>query len=463
METNGKMKKLLLMLLVIVGGVMSANATDVTRRIAVQLEDNAAGSGLVSTWDGWKEKVYIHAYYNDGSDHNLTGNWLSTEMTLKATYSEDSKARKIYWADIVADESIFTNYDITIILTGNGNEGGNNRNTTNVGKITNDKIAYLYIENGNVSASYNDVTYCMVDLSGEGYTGKTLAALTCDNGVCTGTYTNTSSSKYASVTPTYNLWDTTGANAYGVRSNDLLLRPANSGSDYVIDAFQVWSDNLTGEDKCFKFDLIDSYDLTFDVFQKTFTITPYRTTTIGSAGYATYSNGENYTVSGATVYTVSAKNGNYVTLTEQTAGTVLPGGETGGVILAGSGDVTINAVASGTAATMSGTNYLKGTGNSASSPSTGDDIYVLANDNSNGVGFYKASGGELAAHKAYLDLTGVSGAREFLGFSFDDEPSGISEVGAKATDGAAYNLQGVRIGKLQKGINIVNGKKVMVK
>ena len=42
-------------------------------------------------------------------------------------------------------------------------------------------------------------------------------------------------------------------------------------------------------------------------------------------------------------------------------------------------------------------------------------------------------------------------------------PTAISEVKAQMNTGAIYNLQGVRVEKAQKGIYIMNGKKVIVK
>jgi hypothetical protein len=195
------------------------------------------------------------------------------------------------------------------------------------------------------------------------------------------------------------------------------------------------------------------------------TINSAKSTSISSALYATWSNGEKYTVSGATAYTVSANNTSSVTLTQQDSETIFPAGT--GIILNGTdgATVTINAVAGASEASTIGTNYLKDTGNTSQEITATANTYVFANDDSNGVGFYKASGtGTLAAHKAYLDLSEESGAREgFLGFNFDEETTGITEVRSTQSDGAIYNMQGVRLSKFQKGLNLVNGKKILVK
>lgn len=147
------------------------------------------------------------------------------------------------------------------------------------------------------------------------------------------------------------------------------------------------------------------------------------------------------------------------------AATVWPANE--GMILKGSnGDVvTISSVEGTTDASTIGTNYLVGSGNSSTEPSYGDGYYVFSWDgeNSSTVGFYKSSGGTLAAHKAYLNL-GAGSAREFLGFSFDDEATGINITPAFSEgEGVAYDLQGRRVANPTKGLYIVNGKKVLVK
>ena len=51
-----------------------------------------------------------------------------------------------------------------------------------------------------------------------------------------------------------------------------------------------------------------------------------------------------------------------------------------------------------------------------------------------------------------------------LSFDFDDDATGISlmeEGRSKMEDGAIYNVAGQRINKMQRGINIVNGKKIL--
>jgi hypothetical protein len=85
------------------------------------------------------------------------------------------------------------------------------------------------------------------------------------------------------------------------------------------------------------------------------------------------------------------------------------------------------------------------------------------------VGFYKvAKGQSVPAGKAYLEITDPptgSESREFIGFGFDNEATGISltENSELRTDNAVYDMQGRRVAQPTKGLYIVNGKKVIIK
>ena len=83
-------------------------------------------------------------------------------------------------------------------------------------------------------------------------------------------------------------------------------------------------------------------------------------------------------------------------------------------------------------------------------------IYVLANG-SNDVGFYLlAEGVTLPAGKAYLEVAG--GAREFIGFG---NATAIKAIETLKNNGVIYNLAGQQVKSAQKGVFIVNGKKVI--
>ena len=91
----------------------------------------------------------------------------------------------------------------------------------------------------------------------------------------------------------------------------------------------------------------------------------------------------------------------------------------------------------------------------------GNTNYVLGTDGSK-VGFYHWDGPTLSANRAYIVGSG-SGVKGYV-LSFDDEPDAIKTLSDSPLKGEnIYNLAGQRISKMQKGINIVNGKKIMVK
>jgi hypothetical protein len=87
--------------------------------------------------------------------------------------------------------------------------------------------------------------------------------------------------------------------------------------------------------------------------------------------------------------------------------------------------------------------------------------YVLAKPEGKPAGFYLADKGTIKAGKAYL--LQAEGVKAFL-FSEESETAiGNVNVNDNVNAGVIYNLSGQRLNKAQKGINIVNGKKVAIK
>ena len=95
------------------------------------------------------------------------------------------------------------------------------------------------------------------------------------------------------------------------------------------------------------------------------------------------------------------------------------------------------------------------------------DLYLMTTSN---VQAADKTSSSLAANRAYIVLdevnnigSPVKGIR--LGFDGTEEATAITELTEKteATEGVIYNLQGQRMNSLQRGINIVGGKKVLVK
>ena len=85
--------------------------------------------------------------------------------------------------------------------------------------------------------------------------------------------------------------------------------------------------------------------------------------------------------------------------------------------------------------------------------------YVLAKPENAEVGFYLANAGTIKAGKAYLELPSTE-VKAFY-FGGENETAIVSPLGETKEGVAVYNLAGQRINKLQKGINIVGGKKVL--
>lgn len=87
--------------------------------------------------------------------------------------------------------------------------------------------------------------------------------------------------------------------------------------------------------------------------------------------------------------------------------------------------------------------------------------FVLLNTNGK-VGFYRTKNAfTVSANTAYLPKT--SSAREFIGFDGEDTTTGIDNVNLNLNANKVYNLNGQRVNKAQKGLYIVNGKKVVLK
>lgn len=179
--------------------------------------------------------------------------------------------------------------------------------------------------------------------------------------------------------------------------------------------------------------------------------------TITSAEYATrHSNvALDYSEGGIKAYTAT-DNGTSVTLNEITSGQV-PANTPVVLYKAEGGNVSVPVIAEADA--ISGGNDLHVVGEGGLTGA--NNIYVLAMPTGNPVGFYLwESSATLNEGKVYLQGSG-NGARTYLPF---DEATGISEaVSVKNDSNVTYDLQGRRVVKAQKGLYIVNGKKVIMK
>lgn len=172
---------------------------------------------------------------------------------------------------------------------------------------------------------------------------------------------------------------------------------------------------------------------------------------------------------GLSVYIVTEKTDNSAKL-ELISGTMVPA-NTGILLNAGeSSDMVVVKTLDNSELSVTG-NQLRGS--VVDTPVEGN-AYVLS-DGNNGIGFYKAilnmnAAGEAGdthfknnAHRAYLPAGNVVNPVRFLNFNFD------TETGIKGIDGAEdaaantiiYDLSGRRVQSTQKGIYIINGKKII--
>ena len=107
------------------------------------------------------------------------------------------------------------------------------------------------------------------------------------------------------------------------------------------------------------------------------------------------------------------------------------------------------------------TNIMKGTLTNTTIEEPG--IFVLMNG-AQGVGFYKTTKAfTVGANTAYLPANVVTGARQFIGFDEEGEATGIEAIERVQTTDNFFNLNGQRVAAPQKGIYIMNGKKVIKK
>lgn len=199
-----------------------------------------------------------------------------------------------------------------------------------------------------------------------------------------------------------------------------------------------------------------------------FLLTEYKETEVPvseTADYATLYLGQaTYIPEGVEVYSVTAAANGYATLTPVEG--VLPANT--GVILKNAGTYTFKTA--GATGSAEG-NLLRG---SVENTYVEGPAYVLANG-TNGVGLYKATLNKDAegadgtthflnnANKAYLPANAVTTAdARFLVFDFGGTETAIEGIEAENTaDAVVYDLAGRRVQKAQKGLYIVNGKKVI--
>lgn len=181
-------------------------------------------------------------------------------------------------------------------------------------------------------------------------------------------------------------------------------------------------------------------------------------------GFATFSCDRALDLSGVVAYYASGVTNGKVVLTKTTG--KVPAGT--GLLLAGSGDVTIPVVATDDATALSG-NLLKAsvTETQVAASTNGAYHYFLAGTGASDLGFYNiATATASGAGKAYLETTEElesEGAGARAAWVFQDETQGINSVENAQNADVIYDLQGRVVKTAKAGLYIKNGKKVLVK
>ena len=105
---------------------------------------------------------------------------------------------------------------------------------------------------------------------------------------------------------------------------------------------------------------------------------------------------------------------------------------------------------------------FKGTYSSTALEANNQNIRFLGSNNKL---YYPGSNGfTLGANRAYFVIDNGTEVKDFIvNFGDEDDATAIQTIdnGQQTTEGAIYNLAGQRLQKMQKGINIVNGKKIL--
>ncbi len=178
---------------------------------------------------------------------------------------------------------------------------------------------------------------------------------------------------------------------------------------------------------------------------------------VGDAGYTTFFDAANdWELKGDAKAYIGTINGSSLHLDEIDD---IPAGTA--VVISGT---YFNKVSTTANATTTG-NVLRGSNGSVTGD--GSTIYALAQKGEPAkVGFYPVGDGvKIPAGKAYLEYTntGDNAVKGFT-FVFDDDATAVEMVNGQSSmvNGPIYNLAGQRIQKMQKGINIIGGKKMVM-
>ena len=188
----------------------------------------------------------------------------------------------------------------------------------------------------------------------------------------------------------------------------------------------------------------------------------YESVSVGDLKYSTYASDNALDFTGSSIKAFyPTVEGSTLTFHEITK---VPA-DTGVLLYSANGAVTEDIlVCTGETDAVENNVFVRGNDASVSyNDATQEYIYVLSKPKGENLGFYKAKNNMVARNRAYIQVPAeLSGAKSFT-INLEDDPTGIVNLNdnVNANEGAIYNLAGQRLSKMQKGINIINGKKVL--
>lgn len=191
--------------------------------------------------------------------------------------------------------------------------------------------------------------------------------------------------------------------------------------------------------------------------------TPTESVTVSAAGYATYvsDNALDFSKSSINAYIAIADGTTGVTFSQITK---VPANT--GVLLYKDGGATESIPSlAGAASDVTGNVFLRGTGDAVASVDGDLHNYILNKPSEKPIGFYRAAGQTVAKNRAYIQIDESTPVKEFISLPWDDVTgvNSLTSSPSPMSEGSIFNLAGQKMSKLQKGVNIVNGKKVLVK
>ncbi len=209
---------------------------------------------------------------------------------------------------------------------------------------------------------------------------------------------------------------------------------------------------------------------TFSIYKKGITVTLSSACTDGTKYYGTFCSSVPFKVpADITVSEIGIDNEGKLIVQNYATGAVVPA-NTGVMISSTTAGKKTLTLASGGSSLLGNDNCLRPSGFAISDQTTTGTnclFYRLTMHNGTDLGFYWGADNGAAfvigANKAYLAVP-TSLARE--GFWFEDEAASVEEkvsVNGEESAAAVYDLQGRRVAQPQKGLYIVNGKKILVK